>query len=156
MNPKQIATCTKLHLEGKSIYDIAPQVDRSPSAVAQTLRRPDIKAFIEDEGQRIIHQGLSLAREVIIKRTQEGLSKSAQDATKDRSLRAAIHITNMAGLSGQAPSTVINALIYSQGAHVDATPESLAMLQRALGIEVLPDAIDIGQEDSPEDADAGG
>ena len=60
----------------------------------------------------------------------------------------------MAGLSGQQPSTVINQLIYSQSAHIDATPESLQMLQRALGIEVLPDAIDIDQEDSQEDAGA--
>ena len=154
MNPEQIATCTKLHLQGQSIYKIAPQVDRSPSAVAQTLRRPDIRAFIESEANQLITRGLGAARKVILKRTAEGLNKSATDITKDRSLKASQIILNAAGLSANQPSTVINALIYSQGAHVDATPESLAMLQRALGIEVLPDAIDVGQEDSPEDAGA--
>ena len=151
MNPEQIATCTKLHLEGKSIYEIAPQVNRSPSAVAQTLRRPDIKAKIDREANEIINRGLKPARQTLCRLAAIGNTKQSDPAMLTLSLKASQHITNIAGLSGQAPSTIINALIYQGDTHGELTQQSIHMVNRALGLPADSrdnDVIDLDITDS--------
>lgn len=148
MNPEQIATCTKLHIEGKSIRDIAPVVDRSPSAVAQTLRKPEIRALIEREAQEIINRGLRPARRTLTRLAAIGNKGTDKDMLK-LSLDASKHITSMAGLSGTTPSTVINALIQvNEAPQVSREIEGLAQYLQSkwvTGIEAphtpVPDSV---------------
>ena len=143
MDTEQLAVVTKRSIQGIPQRQIAAEVGISNATVSRTQNRPDIKAIIEAEGHKIIQSGLHVARKVITRRAAEGLNKSADDITKDRSLKASIHITNIAGLSGNAPSTIINQLIYQGDTHGDLSNHSLTMLQRALGLVSEADIIDL-------------
>uniref|UniRef100_A0A6H1Z7P4 Uncharacterized protein n=2 Tax=viral metagenome TaxID=1070528 RepID=A0A6H1Z7P4_9ZZZZ len=146
MDNNQLAIITKKTIEGATSRDIEAITGLDHSTVARARQRPDIKAYIEAEGAKIIQGGLHIARKVILKRAAEGLNKSADDTTKDRSLKASVHITNMAGLSGQAPSTIVNALIYQGDSHAPLSIDAMHMVNKALGIStnlVDNDVIDL-------------
>jgi IS30 family transposase len=148
VNAEQIATCTNLHLEGQSIYQIAPQVNRSPSAVAQALRKPDIKAKIEKEANEIINRGLKSARRTLTRLAAIGNAKEIDKDLIGLSLKASQHITNIAGLSGNQPGTIINNLIYNQGAHTQTDAISLAMISKLMDNRVIDNNIIDISEDS--------
>ena len=123
MNAEQLALATQCHLEGKSIYEIAPLVGRDPSTVAKALRKPEIRARIEREAEQIINRGLKVARRTITRLAAEG-NKGKDPAMLKLALDASKHITSMAGLSGNAPSTIINAMI-----QINSAPEESKEVQ---------------------------
>jgi hypothetical protein len=111
MTPAQTAIATACNLKGESIYEIAPKLGCHPSTVYRNLNRPEIKAIIEREAAEIINRGLKPARRTLTRLAAIGNTKDADKDMLKLSLDASKHITSMAGLSGNAPGTIINALI---------------------------------------------
>jgi hypothetical protein len=111
MTPEQIGIASRCKLNGESIEVIGPKLGVHPSTVYRNLERPEIKALIEREAAEIINRGLKPARRTITRLAAIGNTKSNDKDMLKLSLDASKHITNMAGLSGGAPGTIINALI---------------------------------------------
>jgi hypothetical protein len=141
MDTNDLATITKMTIEGKSTREIGAVIGVAHNTVAFHQKKPDIRAYIEAEADKLIRSGLSVARKVITRRAAEGLIKTATDIDKDRSLKAAIHITNVSGISGSAPGIVINN-IYSQVTHTELSVDAMDLLSRVLS-HTNVDVIDV-------------
>jgi hypothetical protein len=120
MNPEQTAVVVKKSILGIPGCTIAHELGVHPSTVTRTQQRPEIKAKIERAGEYIVNRGLQPAVKTICRLAamgnqdrrdpETGLKLFDKEVAK-LSLDASKHITSMAGLSGTAPSTIINAMI---------------------------------------------
>ena len=111
ITPDQVATVTDCTIRGLATRETAQVAGISHTTVCRTINKPDVRARIEKEATEIINRGLRPARQVLTRIVAEGNTKGADHQTKKLSLDAAKHITNIAGLSGNAPGTIINQLI---------------------------------------------
>jgi DNA-binding Lrp family transcriptional regulator len=111
MTPEQTALVTAGHIKGIPQGQIAEQVGMARETVNRHLHRPEIKALIEREAAEIINRGLKPARRTLTRLAALGNNPTTDKDHLKLSLDAAKHITSMAGLSGGAPGTIINALI---------------------------------------------
>lgn len=141
MTPEQTAIATARYIEGQSTREIAPQVGAHWTTVARDLRRPEVRAKIEAAANQIINRGLKPSVNTLCRLAAKGNTKYADKDTLKLALDASKHITSIAGLSGNAPSTVINALI-----QVNQAPEQgqeLTDIQRFLSHTWGQPAIDL-------------
>ena len=103
----------RLKLEGNSNREIAAKMGRHHLKVGKLLKSEELAEMIKAEAGRLIERGLRPACENIMGLVKESMTK---DGKKDKDLRklgldASKHITNIAGISGSAPSTVVNTMI---------------------------------------------
>jgi hypothetical protein len=173
MTPNQLAVATSKAIQGVPGCKIAQAVGVHESTISRNLNKPEIKALIEREAQEIINRGLKPARRTITRLAAIGNNTKTNDKDMLKlSLDASKHITSMAGLSGTAPSTVINALIQvnqapQQTAEVQALQQFMQQMwvcsddehQEITGIPAthtpaLDEPIDIQIESAPGDAQA--
>lgn len=124
MTPEKIAIASDCIIRGMSTAEIAPLLDVNQSTVCRTINQPDVRARIEREATEIINRGLKPARRTLTRLAAMGNSKDCDAVTAKLSLDAAKHITNIAGLSGNAPGTIINQLI-----QINADPEQTQELR---------------------------
>ena len=118
-SPAEKAMVVRGKLVGKSSGEIAKEIGRSPGAVNNLLRNNKIiKETIEREAGKIIRKGLKPAGELIVSLVNDGMVRviDGVEIKPDKDERrlgfdAAKHITNIAGISGGAPGTVINTMI---------------------------------------------
>lgn len=149
MDSKQIATATKLYIEGQTLREIAPQVGAHFTTVGNDLRRPEVKAKIERAANHIINRGLQPAVRTLCRLAAMGNVKEADKDSLKLSLDASKHITSMAGLSGGAPGVIINAMI-----QINQAPEQtqeLAGLAAFMSSQWKQDAIDLTPVGQPQD-----
>ena len=111
MRPDQTAVVIKRTVEGLTTRDIGQEIGLSRTAVNNVQHRPDVKAKIERAADHIINRGLQPAVKTLCRLAAMGNVKDADKDSLKLSLDASKHITGMAGLSGAAPSTIINAMI---------------------------------------------
>jgi hypothetical protein len=111
MTPAQTAIVTSRTIQGVPIRAIAQEIGTSHQTILRTQHKPEIKALIEREAAEIINRGLKPARRTLTRLAAIGNTKRADKDMLKLSLDASKHITSMAGLSGNAPGTIINALI---------------------------------------------
>lgn len=110
MDNNQIAEVTGLAIQGMSIRAIESTTGINRGAIQRTLAKPEIRSKIEKEAIEIINRGLKPARRTLTRLAAEG-NKGKDPAMLKLALDASKHITGMAGLSGNTPSTIINTLI---------------------------------------------
>jgi hypothetical protein len=103
------------------------------STISRTINKPEIRALIEAEATKIINRGLRPAVKTICRLAAMGNVKSQDKDMLKLSLDASKHVTSMAGLSGSAPSTIINTLI--QVNHAPEHREELNDLQDFLRMQ---------------------
>lgn len=110
MNAEQVAYAVTKRVQGVPVRTIGDDLGVSHTTVVRALNKAEIKAKIEREAEQIISRGLKVARRTITRLAAEG-NKGKDPAMLKLALDASKHITSMAGLSGNAPSTIINQMI---------------------------------------------
>jgi hypothetical protein len=111
MNSEQLAIIASKTIQGVPGCKIAQDLGVHESSVCRAKQRPDVRAKVEAAGNDIIDRGLKPAIRTICRLAAEGNKKSAPIDMLKLSLDASKHITAIAGLSGNAPGTIINQLI---------------------------------------------
>jgi hypothetical protein len=105
------AMIVRMKTEGISNRSIAKELGRSHGAVNKQLSENKlIRSLIEKEAARIIKKGLRPSGDLILKLVGDAVVSSDRDE-KRLGFDAAKHITNIAGISGSAPGTVVNTMI---------------------------------------------
>jgi hypothetical protein len=105
------AMIVRMKTEGISNRSIAKELGRSHGAVNKQLSENKlIRSLIEKEATRIIKKGLRPSGDLILKLVGDAVVSSDRDE-KRLGFDAAKHITNIAGISGSAPGTVVNTMI---------------------------------------------
>ncbi len=111
MDNQQTAVVIQRTIQGLTTRDIGQEIGLSRTAVNNVQHRPEVKAKIERAANHIINRGLQPAVKTLCRLAAMGNVKDADKDSLKLSLDASKHITSMAGLSGTAPSTIINAMI---------------------------------------------
>jgi len=111
MDNQQTAVVIQRTIQGLTTRDIGQEIGLSRTAVNNVQHRPEVKAKIERAANHIINRGLQPAVKTLCRLAAMGNVKDADKDSLKLSLDASKHITSMAGLSGGAPSTIINAMI---------------------------------------------
>ena len=141
---QQIATVTERIIQGDTTREAGAVAGLSNATVSRITTRPEIRTLIEREATEIITRGLKSARRTITRLAAEGNVKDADIPTKKLSLDASKHITAIAGLSGNAPSTIINQLI-----QINTNPEQSRELDDIQAfLSDRWDTIDVTPEDA--------
>ncbi len=158
MDTDQLSTLTSLAIQGKPSREIAAQIGVSHTTVSNTLNKPDIKSKVERCISDLINRGLkpsvrTLSRFAAIGNTKDITLPDNRDLAK-LSLDASKAILNH--VSNAGPQTIINTLIYQSDAHGQLSSDSLAMIDRALGIsqglQADEDIIDLSCHDQAQDS----
>jgi hypothetical protein len=123
VTPEQTAIITAGHLNGIPHHQIAAQTGLARETVTRHLHKPEIREKIEAAADRIVNGGLDDAVATITRLAREGKATTDKDWAK-LGLDASKHITSMVGLSGNTPSTIINAMI-----QINQAPEQGKELQ---------------------------
>jgi hypothetical protein len=123
MTPQQIATATQKSIQGVPGCKIAQTLGVHESTISRTLNNPEIKAKIEAAASRIVNEGVETAVDTVLRLSKRGKETEDKDWAKI-GLDASKTILAIPGIHGQAPSTVINALI-----QVNQAPEQLRELE---------------------------
>ena len=124
MTPAKIKTATKRTLKGDTTRAIAHDLGVDHNTVARAINKPEIRAIIEREAAAIITEGLEPARKTLTRLARVGNKATGDLAETKLSLDASKHITSIAGLSGNAPGTIINQLI-----QINSDPETTKEIQ---------------------------
>ena len=124
MDNQQTAVVIQRTIQGLTTRDIGQEIGLSRTAVNNVQHRPEVKAKIERAANHIINRGLQPAVKTLCRLAAMGNVKDADKDSLKLSLDASKHITSMAGLSGGAPSTIINAMI-----QINQAPEQAQELQ---------------------------
>jgi len=110
--PAEKALIVKGRLAGKSSRAIAKEIGKTHGTVNKILSTNKVvKETIEREAGRIIRKGLRASGDLIVSLVMDGSKVRADKDEKRLGFDAAKHITNIAGISGGAPGTVINTMI---------------------------------------------
>lgn len=99
-----------LSAQGKTTREQAVAIGVHHTTIIRNQRDPDIRSLIEQEARHIIETGLPAARKTIIRLATQGNDSTDKDMLK-LALDASKHISSIAGMSGQVPSTIINQMI---------------------------------------------
>lgn len=113
MTQQQFAQMISLSAQNVPLKEIEAKTGINYSQVCRMRQRPEIAAKIEQEAAELINQGLTSARQTITKLAARGTAPEDQDnaSVLKLALDASKTIISAAGLSGQAPSTIINNLL---------------------------------------------
>jgi DNA-binding transcriptional regulator LsrR (DeoR family) len=126
MNSEQVATLTRLSIEGKPSRQIAAQIGVSHTTVSNTLNKPEVRSLVEAGFNKIVRRGLDPAVKTLCRAAALGNTKAA---TKDINLfkisvDASKSILSHVYQSG--PSTIINTLIQVSESSQDS-PQVMAL-----------------------------
>ena len=124
MTPQKIKKATKMTIQGESTRSIGRTLDVNHGTIAKAINKPEIRAIIEREAAAIITEGLEPARKTLTRLARVGNKATGDLAETKLSLDASKHITSIAGLSGNAPGTIINQLI-----QINSDPETTKEIQ---------------------------
>lgn len=124
MDNQQTSIVIQRTIQGLTTRDIGQEIGLSRTAVNNVQHRPEVKAKIERAANHIINRGLQPAVKTLCRLAAMGNVKDQDKDSLKLSLDASKHITSMAGLSGGAPSTIINAMI-----QINQAPEQAQELQ---------------------------
>jgi hypothetical protein len=117
------ALVVKGKLEGKTHEQIGKQIGRSKVGINRLMHtNKKLREIIETEAARIISKGLKPSGDLILKFIGDG-DKSTDKDERRLAFDAAKHVTNIAGISGGAPGTVVNTMI-----QVNQAPQMVAEL----------------------------
>lgn len=144
---KEKAIIAKMTVEGKTAEEIGKKIGRTGCGVLQQRQdSKDIRRLIEKEADRIITRGLRPAGDLIV-----SLVRDAEDGDKDArrlGFDAAKHITNISGISGGAPGTVINTMIQvNQRDRVAELSNVQKFLSHQWGVKDEPEVVDAEVEE---------
>ncbi len=152
MDTNQTALIISETIKGATSRDIEAITGIDHSTIARARQKPDIKAKVEAGINQLINRGLKPAVNTLCRAAAMGNVKGITNTpdlykiSVDASNRIISHI------SGSGPQTVINQLIYSQGARNELSPESILMVNRALGMVGDDDIIDLSCHDQTQDS----
>lgn len=155
MDTEQLAIITSRTIEGIPACKIAQDLGVHESTISRAKKQPDIKAKVEAGINQLINRGLKPAVNTLCRAAALGNTKSI--TTTPDLFKISVDASNriISHISGSGPQTVINQLIYSQGTRSELTPESIQMVQRALGLSASAsqdgDVIDLSPVDNPVD-----
>ncbi len=107
---KVLAQEAKLRLEGKTTRQIGVAVGKSHVQVWSDLKREDVRAVIEKAANKIVQEGMQDAVDTLLRCVSLGTYTRDKDLLKI-ALDASKHVTGLAGISGNTPSMIINAMI---------------------------------------------
>ena len=126
MTPEQTAIVARRTIEGVPIRTIAAELGTTHPSVIRAKKKPEVRAYIENEIANLMQRGLKPARLTLCRLAAEGIKAKDKDMLS-LSLKASQTILQHA--NGQ-PGTIINALI-----QVNQAPEQsqeLTDIQRFL------------------------
>lgn len=111
MTTAQTAKMIELSAQGVPVRKQGEIIGVHYSTINKNQHEPEIRALIEREATELLTRGLKTARRTILRLAADGNTREADKDTKKLALDASKVIINAAGLSGQAPSTIINNLM---------------------------------------------
>lgn len=123
MNAEATAYAVSRSIQGVPGCKIAKEIGVHESTISRTLNQPEIRSIIEQAAKDIIIRSLPAACKTIDRLAKIGNESQDKDMLK-LSLDASKHVTSMSGLSGNAPSTIINAMI-----QINSAPEESKEVQ---------------------------
>ncbi len=143
MDNQSLAIVTAKTIEGVPSRSIAQAIGTSHTSVIRAQQKPDIKAIVEAGITKLIKRGLNPAVNTLCRAAAMGNTKSIKDTPDLYKLSVDASNKIIGHIQGSGPQTVINQLIYSQGARDELSTEALNMVNRALGLANSSDDQDV-------------
>lgn len=132
MTPEQISTITELTIKGLPTRAIGEAIGKSHVAVIAARNKPDVKKVIEEGISKLARRGLNPAVNTLCRYAAMGNTKDVFKTPDIAKLALTASQTIINNIQGAGPQTVINQLIYQQGAHAGVDDATVAMLLGAL------------------------
>ncbi len=147
MDNNQTALIISETIKGIPGCKIAQDIGVHESTISRAKQKPDIKAIVEAGITKLIKRGLNPAVNTLCRAAAMGNTKSIKDTPDLYKLSVDASNKIIGHIQGSGPQTVINQLIYSQGARNELSTEALVMVERALGLHTDQDVIDLSPPD---------
>jgi hypothetical protein len=154
MTPEQTAIVIQRSIQGVSSRDIAEEIGTSHTSVYRVKQKDDVKAIVEKGISKLMKRGLNPSVNTLCRFAALGNSKNIMRDKDFAKISLDASKTILSHVNGSGPQTIINQLIYSQGAHRSVDKCAIDMLSKALTMsihQVDENIVDIEPVDKPVD-----
>ena len=155
MNNTQIAQAAKLLAKGKKQVKIAQEFGVHESTISRALQTQTAKDIIEGIRDRIVRQAIPQAADNLTYAVNAYQAEGTSDQIREHGFKGSRDLLAAVGIIPTHTQSVMIQQIINDTTNVAATPESLSLLARAMGLKqvesVADQVIDCQTVDNPVD-----
>ena len=151
MNNSQIAQAAKLLAKGKKQVKIAQEFGVHESTISRALQTQTAKDIIEGIRDRIVRQAIPQAADNLTYAVNAYQAEGTSDQIREHGFKGSRDLLAAVGIIPTHTQSVMIQQIINESTNIAATPESLSLLARAMGLQQVDGAIDAEIVDNPVD-----
>jgi len=142
LNNSQIAQAAKLLAKGKKQVKIAQEFGVHESTISRALQTQTAKDIIEGIRDRIVRQAIPQAADNLTYAVNAYQTEGTSDQIREHGFKGSRDILAAVGIIPTHTQSVMIQQIINDTTNVAATPESLSLLARAMGLRQVESTAD--------------